>query len=875
VRPITARLSSPSLFVLAGMLYPNIGAAQDVADAASNDATKREIVVTAERIKGTVATSVAPIDQLDEADIAALGASSITDVVAAVAPQAASGRGRGGGAPVILLNGQRISGFRELRDLPPEAVKQVQIFPEEVALQYGYRPDQRVINFILKGNFASVSAEIETGIPQDGGYTDTQFETTFTHIGKSTRLNLNAEYQHSSSLTEKERGILRSSDAVTYISGNDVGLFRTLLPQTGRFEVNGTFSKSFAPQTILSLNANYRLDNSEALLGLPSANLLLPATSPFSQTGTDAVISRSFLSPRALQRDSAAHTANFGFSFNTLVSGFRWTVTGDYARVSNRSLTTRNADFRALQQGLIADTINPFAGGFGDDLLFIPPDINRSVSGTLTLANILSGTLFSLPSGKVQVTFRNGFNSQALDSVSLISSISANTSLRRSDLNGSVNIEIPLVDRGVGALGFLGEVSVNGNYGLSELSDFGRLTEYTAGIRWSPVKGLGFQATLIADENAPNINQLGGPLQTTPNVSFFDFARGQTALINLTSGGNSALLAEKRRDLKLSVNWEPQKIEGLNLQIEYFRNRSSNTAASFPLLTPEIEAAFPGRVSRDISGRLISLDRRPVNFDEERSQSVRSGFNFSGNIGQQSGRGGGPPRFGNGNRAPAEQGIKPERPAPPSSAPSGPQSKATDAPASAAVSSRTAPSAASRPAAGFARGGFGGPSGGGSPSRWQISVYHTYQIQDEVLIRDGVPRLNLLDGSATSNLGGTPRHRVEVSGGLFYKGLGTRITGNYRSNTRADGNGLPSNSNLRFSALTTLDLRFFINLDERGQLTQKLPILKGSRISLRIDNALNDIIDVRDQNGNIPISYLTAFLDPKGRYFEISFRKRF
>ena len=63
-----------------------------------------EIVVTAERIRGSVDTDVPPVDELNEADIAAIGASSLTDLIAAVAPQANSGRGRGRGMPIILLN---------------------------------------------------------------------------------------------------------------------------------------------------------------------------------------------------------------------------------------------------------------------------------------------------------------------------------------------------------------------------------------------------------------------------------------------------------------------------------------------------------------------------------------------------------------------------------------------------------------------------------------------------------------------------------------------------------------------------------------------------------------------------------------------------
>ena len=138
-----------------------------------------------------------------------------------------------------------------------------------------------------------------------------------------------------------------------------------------------------------------------------------------------------------------------------------------------------------------------------------------------------------------------------------------------------------------------------------------------------------------------------------------------------------------------------------------------------------------------------------------------------------------------------------------------------------------------------------------------------------------MPLLDLLNGSAISNLGGAPRHEVELSGGVFVKGIGLRVTGNYRSATTAKGTGLPSSSDLHFSDLKTLDLRLFIALDNRGNLTKKLPFLKGSRIAFEVQNVLNDIIDVRDQNGTVPFSYQPGYLDPKGRLFELSFRRRF
>src|SRR3546814_3832353 len=56
-------------------------------------------------------------------------------------------------------------------------------------------------------------------------------------------------------------------------------------------------------------------------------------------------------------------------------------------------------------------------------------------------------------------------------------------------------------------------------------------------------------------------------------------------------------------------------VDGLRFSIDYNHNRSDDTANSLPLLTPEIEAAFPDRVTRDGAGNLIAIDQRPVNFD--------------------------------------------------------------------------------------------------------------------------------------------------------------------------------------------------------------------------------------------------------------------
>jgi len=859
------------------------------------DDSSGEIVVTAQRIRGSVDTDVPPVEELDEADIASLGASSLTDLVAAVAPQANSGRGRGGGQPIVLLNGQRISGFRELRDLPPEAIRQVQIFPEEVALKYGFRPDQRVINFILKDNFASFATEFEHAQPQDGGFATNEFEATLTRIGASTRFNLDVELERSTALTESERDLISSDGSLLARGGNisglgpngeispalsalagsnvteagvplgisnpsllqfagtanrlndsDIGDARTLLPKTERLEVNGTWSRSLGPQTVLSLNANYALTGSESLLGLPGTSFVVPGTSPFSPFGQDVTLSRYFDTPRPLERESETHVFQTGSTFNHLLGGWRWTVTGNYARTANDTRTTRNADFTALRAGVLAGTINPFAADFGANLLFQAPDLASSLNQNIDVRSTLAGTPLTLPAGDVQMTFASGFTRQMLDSETWRSGVTTDVSLRRNIMNHSVNAELPLTGRDFGIGSTIGEWSVNGNIGYSDLSDFGKLLEYGAGLRWAPARNLTFQASITGDENAPGIGQLGNPTLVTPNVATYDFTRGESLFINVITGGNPALIGEKRRDLILNANWSPDFIKDFALQFSYFKNNSRNTTASFPILTPEIEAAFASRVVRDVDGRLVSIDQRPVNFDRETSQRIRWGFNVSGNLGAETPAGGPPGATG---------------------APGGPRGAA-------AGRSPRGPRAGGG-GRGFGGGGRFGAPGGGQPSRWNIALYHTYRIQEEILIRPGVPVLDLLNGSATSSNGGAPRHEVELSGGMFHKGFGLRLQGTYKSGTTANGTGLPGSNDLRFSDIAAVNAFLFVNLDQQARVVKAAPFLKGSRVTLRVENILNDIVDVRDQKGNVPLGYQQGYIDPRGRVFELSFRKRF
>ena len=76
----------------------------------------------------------------------------------------------------------------------------------------------------------------------------------------------------------------------------------------------------------------------------------------------------------------------------------------------------------------------------------------------------------------------------------------------------------------------------------------------------------------------------------------------------------------------------------------------------------------------------------------------------------------------------------------------------------------------------------------------------------------------------------------------------------------------------RFSALSTADLRFFI---EGRRIASSSKFLSGTRFTFAIRNITNSRQDVRDSSGTTPLLYQQAYRDPTGRWIELALRKKF
>ncbi len=870
---------------------------------------------------GSAIGDLPPVQQLNAGDVRAIGVSSVAELLTELAPQTRSGQGRGGG-PVTLLNGRRISGFSEIRDIPAEAIQRVDILPEEVALQYGYSADQKVVNIVLRRRFRSVTGELEGGTTTQGGGHSGEIEFNLLHIARDRRLNLNIEYNASEAISEADRDLIsrsggRAFDRVGNIVGipngtqidpalstlagvpvtvagvpasaangaptlgsfvptanranvTDVGRFRTIRPETRQLDVNAVYARTVLGNVGATVNATLNVTDSDSLRGQPGASLTLPTGNAFSPFGRNVILLR-YLGDRALTQAVDGVIGHLGVTLDKDFGKWRTSLTSAYDHGDTRTVTVRGIDVTSLQTVLnsAGSTVNPF-GTIPAALIntrLVDRARVRTDSGNLQF--VANGPLFSLPAGTANTSFKAGIDALRLDAVSVRAGVRTAADLSRTDINGRWNIDLPITSRRENILGAIGDLSFNANAAFDRYSDFGTLGSYGYGATWEPRKGINLIASVTHDRTPPSIQQLGNPVVLTPDVRTFDYQRGITIDIPQLTGGNPALLADRRRVMKFGFTLKPFKAD-ITLSADYVNRRTRKATASFPEPTAAIEAAFPDRFLRDTDGSLLRIDARPINYERQSGSELRWGINFTHRLKTSE-------RLVEAMRNSPRLKEEMERRRTAFQAREGAAQGGAGQGGQGGGQGGQVAGGVGRGGGPGGPGGFRGGPGGGGPGaggRLNFSLYHTWHFMDEVLIRRGLPVLDLLNGDAIGANGGTSQHEVEAQFGYANNGIGARINANWRSGTTVDAvTGLAS-GDLRFSPLTTVNARLFINLGQQIGLLEKR-WAQGMRIQLRVDNLFDSHLKVRDATGATPLRYQAGYLDPTGRTIRIQIRKLF
>lgn len=909
-----------------------------------------EVVVVGQRPFGSVNSDIRAEQQLSQADIRSYGVSSVAELLTELAPQTNAAAGQ----PVVLLNGKRISGLSEIRDIPPEAIQRVEILPEDVSLSYGYAANQKVVNIVLRRRFRALTGEVTAGTTTDGGRENGRVSANSLEIRQQTRVNLNVTYSAADSLKESERdidptapgrpfalagnvtgapGASEIDPALSALAGrpvtiagvpagaasgrpalaaflpnanvalvDDLGRYRTLSPATNNLAINAVVSKPLSEKITGSLNARVEFSGTDSLQGLPGLTLGLPAGNPFSPFSTATQLYRYTDATGPLAQRGRTSNVHVGGTLNGEVRNWYWTFTGNYDRAVTRTYTERGIDVTALQAALNAGdlTINPFGILPADLLVTRLADRARGKTESLAGDFLMTGSPFSLPAGKATASITVSGAANGFSSASVRSGVARELDFSRQVAGVKGSLDLPIASRRNTVMTWLGDLSLNGNAEVQHLSDYGRLTSIGYGLRWSPIPQVRFIASMTHDNAAPSGQQINNPVIVTPNVPVFDYRTGETMFVSQVGGGNPALLRSDRDRLRLSLTVKPWSDKDFTLTGLLTDNRTDNPIGSFPIPTPQIEAAFPGRFVRDPDGVLVQVDTRPINFAEQRSTALRYGFNFSVPLKsalqkkveawraaganpedrpaelsamrelfmrerarREPGGGQRAVRGANADGSPAPAGDQPSDGPP---RPDGERGGGFGGPGGGG-------------GRGFGGGGFGGfggrGGGGGGGGRLQFALFHTWHINETIRIAPGVPALDLLDGAAIGGSGGQPRHEFEAQAGYMNNGFGARLSGNYRTGTRVDGALGATDSTLYFGGLATADLRLFASLGQMPELVRAHPFLRGTRVTLAITNLFDTKQDVRDAAGVVPLGYQPDYLDPLGRRIVVSFRKQF
>ena len=828
---------------------PSDAAASESPDAGEDGG---DIVVTGVKSRGSVIGDIPPENVLSSRDIRATGATSITELLAAIAPQTGSARGRGGGGPVILLNGQRISGFQEIRDLPPEAIERVEILPEEVALKYGYAADQRVVNMVLRQRFRSTAVRADAGTATDGGDRNGLVDVSRLKIEKNGRTSITLHAEGNGALREREREIVLQP-LPTQPATIDPRDYRTLVGSQRMVRGNVTLNRTVLGDASGTLTAETTHREGQSLFGVPTGALAIPSTSPFAGEGSSVLLGYPGLG--ALTRNTTNDTAHLGASLNGAKARWRYSATGTADITHSVTRSDRGPDLSAAQARINANdsTLDPL-GSLGPPVLFAR-DRGVSTQKSAGIDGTLNGPLATLPAGRANITLKAGLDTVAFASTASRAGTVTDAKLNRDHATGSVNIDLPITRRG-GVGGTIGSLTLNANAEVEHFSDFGTLTTLGAGANWTPAPRLNLITSYTREEGAPSINNLGDPILATAGTRVFDYVSGRTAIVTATTGGNPALIADRRNVLKVGGNWQPWEMTDLKFRIDYVTSRLTNPVQTFAGPSAALEAAFPSRFTRYAGGSLIAVDFRPVNYDSARNDTVRIGFDFTKPLK---------------SKRPSQSTID--------------QLRQMAVARGVTLPGRGGPGGPGGPGGGGDRGGFGGGRsggggggfggpGGGQRGRLTFSLTDTVTLVDRAVIRAGIAPLDFLHGDASTggNGGGRSRHQVEAQAGYFNNGYGVRLSANYRTATDVSGG---QNGDLHFGPLATFDLRVFANLGDNLANVVKHPWMRGTSIRLEATNILNDRQRVSDRFGFIPTGYQQDLLNPLGRTVSISIRKLF
>jgi outer membrane receptor protein involved in Fe transport len=529
--------------------------------AAADTVPQTDIIVTGSRIRGAPVAS--PVIELSQADILENGRTTLGEAVrdlpqnfrggqnpgvAGNGEQAGNSnlnssstinlRGLGPDATLTLLNGHRLAYDGNVQGvdidaIPLAALDRLEIVPDGASALYGSDAVGGVANVILKKDYEGLALSARYGGTTDGGGEEQQYTGVTGKRWESGGLLAAVDYSHGGKITASDRSYAAS------LSPDN-----TLIPAILHVSGLMTGHQSLGDAT-LSFDALYSHRSSTTNIGFSPPLAFAQLGFSLHPVETSLEISPKLDMP--------------------LGSSWHGYLTGTYARDRSRTDVTY------------------FSGG--------QPFLNEQSRFYNSMKSVeagLDGPLFDLFGQAVRVAIGGGYRTNSLTVGVDVNGANHSSGFgRQSTYYAFGELSVPLVSPSSNIAG-IHSLSASAAVRYEDYPHVDRIATPKFGLIYKPIADLTIKGSWGKSFKAPTLYQ---QIQPNDGLALPTAETGATnyppnANILLWSGGNPDLKPERATSWTATIEYQPERLRGLNISLSYFHIRySQRITAPIPSIT--------------------------------------------------------------------------------------------------------------------------------------------------------------------------------------------------------------------------------------------------------------------------------------------------
>lgn len=519
--------------------------------------------------------------------------------------------------------------FTNISSIPVTAIERVEVLTDGASAIYGSDAIGGVVNFILRDNYDGAETRLRYGADGRGDTSNILIGQSFGKSWDDGNILLTYEYYDSDNLANSAREIASTNDLSRFggtdwrtPGGNPANIVaggQTFAIPAGQDGTSLT-AADFDPNAPLNLynarsvgdvlptlqrhsallhltqgigavelfaEAQFTSQEIQNLVNFGTFDITVTDTNPFfvDPTGTglttvrvDSYSLEDDITPAEILGELDSLGAALGVRFDI---GESWNgeLASNWAKEDAMRANTRRVDRDALDAAVNqADpnlAFNPFGDGSNTNPAVLESLLDRTLrigsesENELWVLNLnVDGDAFDVPSGAVQVATGIEFRRESIKT-DAIEEFTSDTS--RDVLAAYAELFFPLLGNSNSQPGAQRlELSFAGRY--EDYSDFGSSTNPKVGLLWSPTQTLELRGTYGASFRAPALFDLdvtiNGSNSYLPQL-FVDLGIIPFPLI-LRLGGNEDLQPETATTWTAGIEWSPEHLNGLSLDVTYF-----------------------------------------------------------------------------------------------------------------------------------------------------------------------------------------------------------------------------------------------------------------------------------------------------------------